>query len=345
MADPEIPALGIGTGRRHLQLMSRTSPREQRLRLFRRGNDRCPICLTPFTEAEVEQGDAARLEHVPPIGFRAGGIAMCLTCRPCNENAGRVEQTVSEARRHEQKIRLTVPGLPVQTAYISPGEGKTDLKLRFPKTQVSPDVLSRALNTREFSIAWRYPQNHYADVPWLKAAYLSVVSLLGPLGYRYAEGAAVEPVRRQIMQPEEEIIRHFTVSALTGPTVKDGIAMNRKRVPCWVVKLCDRVVFLPRSWDQTFYEWTDELAASASASGQVTFTIGGGPLWYLGKFGRRRSAILAFAEGYDAREALGEDLFGKTGRVTRGDQVVPFIVADYSGQEVSVLITEGPWDD
>ena len=41
--------------------MSRSSRREQRLRLFRRGNDRCPICLTPFTESDVEEGETVTL--------------------------------------------------------------------------------------------------------------------------------------------------------------------------------------------------------------------------------------------------------------------------------------------
>ena len=31
--------------------MSRMSLRDRRLRLFRLGNDRCPICLAAFTEA------------------------------------------------------------------------------------------------------------------------------------------------------------------------------------------------------------------------------------------------------------------------------------------------------
>ena len=78
--------------------MSRTSLREQRLHLFERGNDRCPICLAPFTERDVEQGEAVTLEHVPPRSFKAGGIAMCLTCADCNNSASRVEQAAVEAR-------------------------------------------------------------------------------------------------------------------------------------------------------------------------------------------------------------------------------------------------------
>jgi len=324
--------------------VSRTSPRKQRLRHFRQGNNRCPICLSPFTEAEVEQGRTVSLEHVLPTSFGASGIAMCLTCRPCNENTGRAEQVVSEARRDEQKVHLTVPGLPIQTAYASPGEGTTDLHLRFPKTQVSPDVLSRALQTRGFKMAWRRPQSHYVNVPWLKAAYLSVVSLLGELGYRYAEGVALERIRRQIMRPEEEIVRNYVISAPTGWTMTDGIVMNREQVPCWVVKLGDHIVFLPRSWDREFYEWTDELA-SAAPDGKITTTVSGGPVWDLAKFGRRRTATIIFPEGRSPRESLGEDLFGAAAQGTHGDQVFPLVIADYSGQEATALVMDGPWED
>ena len=47
---------------------------------------------------DVEQGKAT-LEHVPPKIFGVDSIAMCLTCEPCNNSAGRGEQ----AARMRQK--------------------------------------------------------------------------------------------------------------------------------------------------------------------------------------------------------------------------------------------------
>ena len=116
------------------------------------------------------------------------------------------------------------------------------------------------------------PNSRYARVPWLKAAYLSVFSLLGVHGYRYAEGKAIEQVRRQIMKPEDEVIRYFAVKAPAAWQERDGIAMNREQTPCWAVKMGDCIVLLPRSWDKSFYEWTDNLPSS---NGKIT--IGGGP--------------------------------------------------------------------
>ena len=89
------------------------SLRKQRLALFDRGNDKCPICLTPFTKRDVELGKAT-LEHVPPKAFKAFGvdsIAICLTCEACNNSAGRVEQATAAAHQDEQKLQIAIPGL------------------------------------------------------------------------------------------------------------------------------------------------------------------------------------------------------------------------------------------
>ena len=315
--------------------MSRTSIRQQRLNLFELGNDRCPICLTSFTERDVEQGSVVTLEHVPPKSFKVGGIAMCLTCSDCNNRASRVEQAAVEARR-EPKVRIEMPGLPTQTGYVSmAASGRVDVRMSKPR--VSRDAISEVLRSRRpINMTFMEPTSRYATVPWLKAAYLSVFSLLGVHGYRYVEGEAIEPVRKQLMKPEEEVIRHFAVKAPAAWRERDGIAMNRKQRPCWAVKMGDCIVLLPRSWDQSFYEWTSSVL---SPNGKIT--IGGGPLWYPAKFGHRRVASIPFREGRSPRKVLGEDLFGVRGRVTQGDRVTPFVFADSSGQEVTVMLTEG----
>ena len=57
-----------------------------RFGLYRAGNVRCPICLTPFMEDEVRAGETVSLEHVPAKAV--GGSVMCLTCTRCNAHAG-----------------------------------------------------------------------------------------------------------------------------------------------------------------------------------------------------------------------------------------------------------------
>ncbi len=170
----------------------------------------------------------------------------------------------------------------------------------------------------------------------MKAAYLSVFSLLGVHGYRYAEGEAIEPVRKQVMKPEDEVIRNFAVNAPAAWRERDGIAMNRKRRPCWAVKVGDCIVLLPRSWDQSYYEWTSSMSPP-----NEKITIGGGPRWNPAKFGSRRVASISFQEGHNPIKILGDGMFGIWGRVTQGDRVTPFVFADSSGQEVTVMLTDG----
>ena len=75
-------------------------------------------------------------------------------------------------------------------------------------------------------------------------------------------------------------------------------------------------------------------------SGNVKVTVGGGPLWYPGKFGDRRVESIVVQAGYHPKEVLGEDLFGLPGRGTQGEKVIPFVFVDYSGQEVTIIITD-----
>lgn len=321
--------------------MSRKSIKQQRLHLFEQGNIKCPICLAPFTERDVERGEAVTLEHVPPRAFKVGGIAMCLTCADCNNSASRTEQVAVEARR-EPKVSIDMPGLPTQTGRLSiDASGIIDIRLSALRS--SREAISEVLRShRLFTLTYRDPKLRYASVPWLKAAYLSVFSLLGVHGYRYAEGKAIERVRQQIMKPEDEIIRHFTFMAPAGWQERDGIAMNRNQTPCWAVKMGDCIVLLPRSWDKSFYEWTGSLP---SPNGKIT--IGDGPLWYPTKFGHRRVATFTLPEGDSPGQVLGEDLFGMKGRVTQGNKVTPFVFADYRDQEVTVIISVGlreSWD-
>ena len=314
--------------------MARTSGRRQRLRLFKSGNNQCPICLAPFTEQDAARGELVTLEHVPPKSFNVRGIPMCLTCADCNHSASCVEGAAIEAQRGP-KVQLQLRGLPTQTAYLSRDrEGVIDIRMSRPR--FSQEAFDEALRAgRSFSLKFTAPTPHYLSVPWLKAAYLSVFSLLGVHGYRYAEGKAVQRVRDQIMRPKEEVIRSFAFGVPAEWRERDGILMNREQTPCWAVKMGDCFVLLPRSWDTSFYAWTDGLQLPGA-----NIKMGGGPLWYPTKFAQNRVASIGFEEGYSPRTQIGDDLFGKPGRALRGDQVTPFVFADFKGQDATAIITD-----
>ena len=288
--------------------------------------------LALFTEPEVERGETVTLEHVPPQSFSPDSIAMCLTCKPCNQSASRAEQV---ATQDELKGRLDIAGLPLFTARV-PWSADDSVVLRISsRSDITPRAFDKALReSRTLTFAAKLPTAHEVSVPLLKSAYLSVFSLLGVHGYKYAEGAAVEAVREQIMKQEEEIIPRFAAEASMRKQ-RDGILASRK-TPGWVVKMDERVVLLPRGWDQTFYERIGSQPADEIA-------IGDGPFWFPARFGaNRRVRVLTLPEGHEPLELLGEDVFGSTRQLIQDGKTTPYIVVDCHGQEVTIMITAGP---
>ena len=306
--------------------------KKQRLRLFERGNDRCPICLTVFSKHAVEEGKLVTLEHVPPRAF--SGMAMCLTCAECNHSAGRVEQLAVAATKAATKVRVDIAGRPPLTAYISPTADDDIYSLRvLERSGVNPGELDRALRAgRSVSMLGTALTAHSVNVPWLKAAYLSVFSLLGVYGYNYAKGEAVQAVREQIMKPTEVIIPRFAAKAPLSWRQGNRILVSGK-TPGWVVKIGGHIVLLPRGWDGAFYERVCDRPTKA-------ITIGGGPLWFLTRFGaNQHTAALTVREGQTPFEWLGTDLFGAQVTVDEDGKTTPFVAVDCSGREVTIMAT------
>ena len=313
--------------------------KKQRIRLFERGNTRCPICLVPFTRQDVEREDgSASLEDVPAKSL-GRAIAMCLTCRSCNSRTGRVEQAVADSvhaeRRGGEKVTLTPsasPGQPQSARMTVKPNG--DIVAVLPEnTRVPPEEFMKAMTAGEITIQWRAPSSKAARMPWLKAAYLSVFSLLGTSGYRYAEGAAIRQIRRQILEPGEEIIPYFVLSGV-GPHPKwprDGIHMDRVGGH-WMVKIGDRLIPLPTSSDERLYERLSRewMGSPPPQDGlvEITYTTSDGPLWYPVKFGD----VVTVTGEYASDVA-----FASTGRLSRGTVAVPFIVADSRDQVLTLM--------
>ena len=142
---------------------------------------------------------------------------MCLTCNDCNSRAGRAEQAAVEAKQDRgQKAQVDVDGLPTHTGHLRVS-GSNGILLSMSALRVSSDEFGEALRSGRIGLQWREPSGRYRSVPWLKAAYLSVFSLLGVHGYGFADGEAIEPVRRQIMSCGWRIRRNPTSFDLRVP--------------------------------------------------------------------------------------------------------------------------------
>ena len=320
--------------------------KQQRIRLFDRGNDRCPICLTEFTPQDVDRG-VASLEHVPPKSLGIQSIAMCLTCTDCNSRTARVEQAVADSihaeRRGGEKVTLTLSALPGQPQSVRMTVQSNDggIAVALPeKTRVPLDEFMQAMPASEtVTIRGRALLQGEKRMPWLKAAYLSVFSLLGPCGYRYAEGDAISQIRRQILEPYREIVpSYFDISGV-GHHPKwpqGGIHMDRDGGH-WMVKIGDRLIPLPTSSDESLYErLAREWALPQDGRVAITYTASGGPLWYPLKFGGARA--------FNCPVSTSDVAFASTGTVTAtssdGDASFRFVVADSRDQVLTGLLTD-----
>ena len=305
--------------------MSRKKGRQSRMGLFHCGNTRCPICLIPFTKDAVEAGLAVTLEHVPPKAL--SGSVRCLTCTDCNQSAGRSLDQAVALRNNAIRDRELGRGIKMEidvcgtkhTTYFSPeGIAKDSLDSRIA---ISPNArrLVSELPGRKFLLlaelkrgpVWdvskgitltiKQPQPNRVAVSLLRSAYLLVFSLLGRVGYRYAESEAVRPIREQIMKPEDELVPSLLcdVSRLKAPN--ELIIMNNWQRPfCWLVKIGNMGVFLPHGGTAEHYRAVLEMPDQIKPIGLLG--------WHPSKFGTNGLFDLSLRK--DSTQ-VGNDLFGQ----------------------------------
>ena len=234
--------------------------RRLRLRLFRAGNTRCPICLSEFTRSDVASGKVT-LEHAPPKGLR--GSAICLTCRACNNNASRIDQHAILANRARNewsagqgaRVEIDFFGVKKSSRYL-PNDPNAPLPTRVGDLRKGSLKLGALPTTAHLDIdkgiRFRIPgKPHYQEVSMIKSAYLMVFSLMGEAGYKYCQSPALKPVREQIMNPGERTLRGmFVANGTLSVTAKlPGTAVficHAARPPLWIVPMPnDKTVLLP----------------------------------------------------------------------------------------------------
>ncbi len=234
--------------------------RRLRLRLFHAGNIRCPICLSAFTISDVAAGKVT-LEHVPPESLK--GSAICLTCSQCNNNTSRVDHHAILAKRaidewsagKGTRVEIDFLGFKTSSRYI-PSDPSSPLPTRVRQLRNGTIKLGTLPPKEKLEInkgiRFRIPSSpHYESVSMIKSAYLMVFSLMGEGGYKFAESVALKPVREQIMNPKEKILKGGFVVKGTVPETKETknqmvFLCHVARPPLWIIPMWDgKVVLLP----------------------------------------------------------------------------------------------------
>ena len=305
--------------------MARKSGRSRRLSLFTRGNDRCPICLVPFSRTEVVNGSNVTLEHAPPKTL--GGKVVCMTCKDCNAASGKMMDQAVASLAKAEAARKSGRGVEVELEIFGQ-KHTTYLSIDGPMSRAALDKASRDELTRKFieynpgrefvmiapmvrgpvwdatkGIAIRkkeQPEQKYLAASHLRSAYLLVFSLLGSSGYTYAESGPLKKIRDQIKQPDLEIAPYLICDLSRYTTPRNAISINNSDRPySWIVKLGPVGVILPHGGA---FEKYDELVNSSDPISSFK------PIWNTASFGRAPSFDFELPAQQPFR---GKDLFGQ----------------------------------
>ncbi len=217
--------------------MAKMTYNERRLKIFQYGSAAiakytngdsslyyCPICGVGYPESSIIAGKDLTLEHVPPKSV--GGKPILLTCRQCNLSAGdKIDVCTASNRKFEEFGRVvcgqengTIPFVTLSVAEFSIAtsictERSFDI---VPLPNANPpatiekykaylgNLAANNVNGFEFKLSMTQKYDHrFYKLSHLKSAFLLMFAWLG---YRYAFDPRLEVVRRQIQEPENDIL-------------------------------------------------------------------------------------------------------------------------------------------
>lgn len=215
---------------------------KKRLELFNQGADAftshfqqygrvyvCPLCLVGYPEAALS-ADVLTLEHVPPA--TVGGRQLVLICRACNDHfgaqldhhAGALEDTIDfEQRTLTRPVNVTVQlnGMAIRAELTRATDEIAIRSLPAPKVngmqaaamfdEAMGSVIASGRNVDQSAIRLTFAKqfsHRRSLVSWLRSAYLMAFAVFG---YRYILGTELKPIRAQIWDYDESVIRTFSL--------------------------------------------------------------------------------------------------------------------------------------
>ena len=230
--------------------------RNLRTKFYERGNTACPICLQEFSREDLNNG-IATIEHVPartlaPKRSRRA-TKMCLTCATCNQGTSRVEDKLQNWLKHGHRDQMELEdGLVIpEVKWKRTPQGGADVRFNSKCLSAeSIEGLRRRASSPDKKIGRAkiqptgIPTDYEAMAAFLKAGYLAVFSLMGKAGYLYAASKAGTLVRRQILSPNEAIIRPRIGIADDEWLGSDSVAIKRNDAT-WVAIFDGLAIELP----------------------------------------------------------------------------------------------------
>ena len=224
----------------------------------------CPICEKTFSVSALESC-VLTLEHVPQK-FRRGR-PIILTCKDCNSVAGhKLDSEVFNREELRKFSSALVGGIDQYDGLVKfQGGGETVNaivtisgglnRLELPKKHNDPNAAGQ-LNSyferlaregkgdgEEFTITPPMKPNlRLSKVGDLRMAYLAAFALLG---YTYVLDSRLILIRRQLREPETEVVQGFWTSVGKGQPKQDGIGLLQEPITALYVQLGYAFVILP----------------------------------------------------------------------------------------------------
>ncbi|MFB6876884.1 HNH endonuclease [Streptomyces sp. NBC_00487] len=252
----------------------------------------CPCCLYAFP-LEAVAAQKLTIEHVPPEAL--DGKGMLLTCKRCNNDAGRDFDSHAQMRAEfynmlagkgtKRPLRAVFEAGDTRVNGVAQSAGNGWFLEGVPK-QNHPAMLDahetelRAASESgetagiKFTVKARFSSKH-ADVSWVRSAYLAAFSALG---WSYILQPALNPIREQIKPGSPA-----TLPSIIGFNPSHDARLRQimivekpEELSSVVVRIGHYTVFLPDLWGT---RTLDQLAASISGlwdeAGKVPFSLNG----------------------------------------------------------------------
>jgi len=222
----------------------------------------CPLCLRGFKE-EAIKSDILTFEHVPQKSI--GGKKLLLTCDKCNSEAGyKFESDLHKRERvksfvhalvgkeeFEGRIKLTLGGVKTNTKIkIKDGSVRFEIpeminnpKKREQQFNHLQKLVDEQITDYKFNVEAvdRFSKNK-VKVSYLKSAYLAAFAALG---YGYILRKELDIVRKQIQNPQKDIIPQIFLETNKKHTEEQTIIDVSSPIKSILVHINRTVVLLP----------------------------------------------------------------------------------------------------
>jgi len=291
-----------------------SDPRTQRVLLFEKGGEAfevigelsgvfddhpetrgwyvCPLCLHAFpkTALDADPPDLT-IDETPPKASSRGPITKVLTCRQCNNRAGRQLEGELKKRRNaedfargalssETRIRIEVgDGSQTRASATHDPDG---LRVVGAPQASPPDAVASStawwdaqvgqeIQGSRFTIHLEPFHIHRSNVALLKAAYLAAFAAFG---YRFVWRPEMDPVRAEIADPGAHL---SMIPILTSPELEiesHRLMVARSPLTALGVQIGQQVAFLP--WMDSPPQFWDRMAEGiVEGAANVTFDSSG----------------------------------------------------------------------